>query len=147
MDLTKASDMVSRKGLWMIMERLGSPPFLSMVNQLHKDQCGQVRLNSDLSEPFPHVNSVKCGCVLAPTLLSIFFSMMLKRAIEDLDGAVYICYCLDGSLFNLRRLHAYTKTLEQLFRDVLFADDAALVTHTESLAMPNFLLCKICPAL
>ncbi|XP_063595009.1 uncharacterized protein LOC134771986 [Penaeus indicus] len=116
-DLTKAFDTVSRKGLWMIMERLGCPPkFLSMVIQLHDDQRGQVRLNSDLSEPFPIVNGVKQGCVLAPTLFSIFFSMMLKQATEDLedDEAVYIRYRLDGSLFNLRRLHAHTKTLEQL---------------------------------
>ena len=133
-DLTKAFDTVSRKGLWMIMERLGCPPkFLNMVIQLHEDQRGQVRLNSDLSEPFPIVNGVKQGCVLAPTLFSIFFSMMLKQATEDLDDddAVYIRYRLDGSLFNLRRLQAHTKTLEQLIHDLLFADDAALVAHSE----------------
>ncbi|XP_063615914.1 uncharacterized protein LOC134789139 [Penaeus indicus] len=133
-DLTKAFDTVSRKGLWMIMERLGCPPkFLSMVIQLHDDQRGQVRLKSDLSEPFPIVNGVKQGCVLAPTLFSIFFSMMLKQATEDLEDeeAVYIHYRLEGSLFKLRRLHANTKTLEQLIRDLLFADDAALVAHTE----------------
>ena len=58
---------------------------------------------------------------------------MLKQVTEDLDddGAVYIYYCLDGSQFNLRRLHAHTESLEQLFRDLLFADDAALVAHTE----------------
>ena len=48
------------------------------------------------------------------------------------DNAVYIRYRLDGSLFNLRRLQAHTKTLEQLFRELLFADDAALVAHIES---------------
>ena len=57
---------------------------------------------------------------------------MLKQVIEDFDndGAVYICYCLNSSLFNLRRLPAHTKTLEQLFRDI-FTDDAALIAHTE----------------
>ena len=78
-DLTKVFDTVSRKGLWLIMERLGCPPkFLSMVVQLHEDQQCLVRLNSELSEPFPIANGVKQGCVLAPTLFSIFFSMMLK---------------------------------------------------------------------
>ena len=111
------------------MERLGCPPkFLSIVIQLHKDQQGQVRLL------FPIANGVKLGCVLEPTLFRIFFRVMLKQAMEGLDGdnAVYIRYRLEGSLFNLRRLQAHTKTLEQLFRDLLFADDAALVAQTES---------------
>ena len=43
--------------------------FLSMVIQLHKDQRGQVRLNSDLSWSFPIVNDMKQGCVLASMLL------------------------------------------------------------------------------
>jgi len=94
-------------------------------------------LNSNLSEPFPITNGVKQGCVLAPTLFSIFFSMRLRQATENLDDheAVYICYRLDGSLFNVRRLQAHTKTFEQLIRDVLFANDAALVAHSES-ALP-----------
>ena len=59
--------------------------------------------------------------------------MILKQVREDLDddGPVYIRYRLDGSLFNLRRLHAHTKTLEQPFCDLLYANDAALVSHTE----------------
>ena len=133
-DLTKVFDTVSRKGLWLILERLGCPPkFLSMVIQLHEDQSGQVRVNNDLSEPFPITNGVKQGCVLAPTLFSIFFSMMLRQALENFndDDAVYIRYRLDGSLFNLGRLQAHTKTLEQMILDLLFADDAALVAHSE----------------
>ncbi|KAL8580967.1 hypothetical protein ACOMHN_017534 [Nucella lapillus] len=134
-DLTKAFYTVSKKGLWQIIERLGCPTmFLSMMIQLHEEQRGQVRNSNDLSEPFPISNGVKQGCVLAPTLFTIFFRMMLQRATEDLDDedGVYICYRTDGSLFNLRRLQAHTKTLEQLIRELLFADDAALVAHTET---------------
>lgn len=134
-DLTKAFDTVSRKGLWQIMERLGCPPkFLNMVMQLHEDQRGQVRNNSDLSEPFQILNGVKQGCVLAPTLFTIFFSMMLQQATEDLgnEDGIYIKYRTDGNLFNLRRLQAHTKTSEQPVRELLFADDAALVAHTET---------------
>ena len=104
-----------------------------MVIQLHENQRGQVRLNGDLSEPFPISKGVKQGCVLAPTLFSIFFSMMLKQATEDLvdDDGEYVRYRLDSSLFNLRRLQAHTKTQERLIQDLLFADDPALVAHTE----------------
>ena len=87
--------------------------FLGMIIQLHKDQHGQVRLNSDFTGPFPIVNSVKQGCILAPTLFSIFFSMMLKHVIEDIndDGTVYIHY----RLFNPGRVHIHTKLLSSCF--------------------------------
>ena len=76
---------------------------------------------------------MKQGCVLALTFFSIFFGMMLKQATEDLDDdeGVYVRYHLDGSLFNLQRLQAHTKLQETLIQDLLFANDAALVTHTE----------------
>ena len=133
-DLTKAFDTVSRDGLWQILKSLGCPPkFLNMIIQLHEDQRGQIRLNEDLSEPFSVTNGVKQGCVLAPTLFSIFFSMMLKQATEDLDDEdlVYVKYRLDVSVFNLRRLQAHTKTFQSLVRDLLFADDAALASQKE----------------
>ncbi|GFS09928.1 low-density lipoprotein receptor-related protein [Elysia marginata] len=63
----------------------------------------------------------------------IFFSKMIERATEDLapEDGVYVRYRLDGSLLKLRRLQAHTKTQERLIRDLLFADDAAIVAHTE----------------
>ncbi|RXN24108.1 RNA-directed DNA polymerase from mobile element jockey-like protein [Labeo rohita] len=137
--LTKAFDSVSRQGMWQILERLGCPPkFLNMIIQLHEDQKGQVRLNTDLSVPFPILNGVKQGCVLAPTLFTIFFSMMLKQALQDFDddNAVYIKYRLDGSLFNLRRLQAHTKTLDQLIHATqLFGLEVSL-KKTEVLHQP-----------
>ncbi|XP_017661544.1 PREDICTED: LOW QUALITY PROTEIN: RNA-directed DNA polymerase from mobile element jockey-like, partial [Lepidothrix coronata] len=76
-DITKAFDTVSRKGLWQILEQLGCPPkFLKMIISLHEDQHGQVRYGNTLSESFLIKNGVKQGCVLAPTLFTVFFSMM-----------------------------------------------------------------------
>ncbi|CAE1176295.1 unnamed protein product [Acanthosepion pharaonis] len=118
----------------MNTELLGCPSnFLSRVNQLYKDQRGQVGLDSDLSGPFSIVNGLKQNCFLALTLFSIFFSMMLKQATENLDDgdAVYNRNSLGDSLFNLRRLQAHTKTLEQLFRDLLFVDNTALVDQVK----------------
>ena len=37
----------------------------------------------------------------------------------------------DGSLFNLRRFLARTKTIEELITELLFANDCALLVRTE----------------
>ena len=50
---------------------------------------------------------------------------------EDLPDGIYIRFRTDGSLFNLRRLLARTKIIEELITELLFADDCALLVHTE----------------
>ena len=56
---------------------------------------------------------------------------MLREAKEDLPDGIYIHFRTDGSLFNLRRLLARTKTIEEHITELLFADDCALLAHTE----------------
>ena len=131
-DLTKVFDTVSRDGLWKILARLGCPPkFLTILRQLHKGQQGQVKHNGSLSDGFLTSNGVKRGCVLAPTLFSIFFSIMFRETKEDLPDGIYIRFRTDGNLFNLLCLLASTKTIEELITELLFADDCALLAHTE----------------
>ena len=77
-------------------------------------------------------SGVKQGCVLAPTLFGIFFSMLLHYALADCLEGVYIRTRSDGKLFNIARLRAKTKTLKVLIRELLFADDAALASHSEA---------------
>ena len=105
--------------------------FLTIIRQLHEGQRGQVKHNGSLSDSFAISNGVKQGCVLAPSLFSIFFSMMLRQAKEDILDGIYIRFRSDGSLFNLRRLLSHTKTMEQLIMELLFADECALLAHTE----------------
>ena len=56
---------------------------------------------------------------------------MLRQAKEDLPDDIYILFRTGGSLFNLRRLLARTKTIEELIIELLFADDCALLAHAE----------------
>ena len=70
--------------------------------------------NVSLSGSFLISDGVKQGCVLALTLFSIFFSIMLREAKEDLPDGIYIRFRTNGSLFNLRRLLERTKTIEEL---------------------------------
>ena len=88
-------------------------------------QCGQVKYRGELSEPFPIGNDVKQGCVLAPTLFAVFFSVMLREAKENLSIDIYIRFRTDGSVFNLPCLLACT------ILELLFVDDCALLAHTE----------------
>ena len=74
---------------------------------------------------------VKQGCVLAPTLFGIYFSLLLKYAFCDQDGGIYIHSRSDGGLYNAQRLKAKTKIRRVLIRELLFADDAAVTTHSE----------------
>ena len=59
---------------------------------------------------------------------------MLREAKEDLPDVIYIRFQTDGGLFNLRRLLARTKTIGELITELLFADDCALLAHTEATA-------------
>ena len=63
--------------------------------------------------------------------LGIFFGMLLKHACDTTIEGIYLRTRSDGRLFNLARLRASTKVREVLIRDMLFADDAAVVTHTQ----------------
>ena len=131
-DLTKAFDLVSRDGLFKVLQKIGCPPKLqSLIESFHTDTKGTVQFDGSSSEPFEIRNGVKQGCVLAPTLFGIFFGLLLKHAFDTTTEGIYLRIRSDGRLFNLARLRAKTKVREVLIRDMLFADDAAVVAHTQ----------------
>ena len=57
--------------------------------------------------------------------------MLLKHAFDTTTEGIYLRTRSDGRLFNLARLRAKTKVRKVLIRDMLFADDTAVVTHTQ----------------
>jgi len=132
-DLTKAFDTVNREALWVILQRLGCPrKFVHLIRQFHDNMTGAVLSGGEVSEPFDISNGVKQGCVLAPVLFNLFFTCVLNHAVRDIEDGVFLKYRLDGSLFDLRRLNAKTKTIKRIILEALFADDCALMAHTES---------------
>ena len=84
----------------------------------------------ELSESFNVTNGVKQGCVLAPTLFSIFLSAMLDEAFRDMGDGIYIQSRQSADLFNVAHFRAKTKTTRILMRELLFADASALVAHS-----------------
>lgn len=131
-DLTKAFDSVGREGLWKILSKAGCPPRITnIIRSFHEGMAGRVIGDNSTSESFAVTNGTKQGCVMAPLLFSIVFSAVLHDAFHDCDKGVMIRFRSDGSIFNLQRLKAKTKTSCMLLRDLLYADDCALIAHSE----------------
>ena len=131
-DLTKAFDLVSRNGLFQILPKSGCPPELqSMIESFHTNMKETVQLNGSSSRPFDIRSGVKQGCVLAPTLFGIFFAPLLKHAVVTASEGIFLRTRSDDRPFNLGRLRAKTKVREAPVRDMLFADNAAVTTHTQ----------------
>ena len=131
-DLTKAFDLVSRDGLFKVPPKIGCPPKLqTMIEYIHTDTKGTVQFNGSFSEPFEIRSSVKQGCVLAPMLFGTFIGLLLKHVLDTATEGIYLRTRSDGRLFNLAHLRAKTKVCEVLIRDMLFADYAAVATHTQ----------------
>ena len=86
-DLTKAFDLVSRKGLFQLLKKIGWPPQLhSIIVSFHENMQGVVSLEGEISEPFTIRSGVKQGCVLAPTLSGIVFLAPAKPRLQTLHG-------------------------------------------------------------
>jgi len=86
----------------------------------------------ELSKSFGVNTGVKHGCVLAPVIFNLFLvaeTLVFRHNISAADG-VRIKYRLNGSLFNIRRLQAVTKVINDTIFDLQYADDAALPSHT-----------------
>ena len=102
-----------------------------IITSFHQDTQSTVCFDGATSDDFPVSSGVKQGCILAPTLFGIFFSMLLRYAFADCPEDVYVRMRSDGKLFNIARLRAKTKVYEVLIRGLLLADEAVLTSHSE----------------
>ena len=131
-DLTKAFDLVSRDGPFKMLPIFGCPPkLLSLIRSFHNGMLSTVHFVGDISNAFGNKSGVKQGCVLAPTFFGIFFALLLKHAFGTSSDGVYLHRRTDGRLFNITRLRSKSKTSKVTVRDLLFADDAAIASHTQ----------------
>ena len=109
-DLVKAFDSVDRTALWKVLLRLGCPvKIVNLIKAFHTGTMACVVEDGSKSEMFAVNNGVKQGCVLAPTLFSILFSVVLNDAFKNIREGVRVEFRTTGGVFNLRRLQAKTK--------------------------------------
>ena len=132
-DFRKAFDTVDRELLWKVLRAFGCPEHLvDMVRLFHDGAEGRVAVAGRESEKFNITHGTKQGCVLAPTLFSLFLTVVLLKMSMEIENGVHITTRSYGKLFNLARLRAKTKTRKELVTELLFADDTALIAHDEA---------------
>ena len=109
-DFTKAFDTVDRTALWKLLLKIGCPNhFTNLISALHTGMKASVNLKGQLSEHFEVRNGVKQGCVLAPTLFSIFLAAVLTHAFREFDRGVWIQSRPGADLFNVNQFKSKTK--------------------------------------
>ena len=130
---TKALESIDRSALWKILAKYGCPPkLLNLIRQFHDGMSARVITNGKTSQAFAVDTGVKQGCVLAPTLLALYLAAMLERARELLPvGRVSIKCHLDGSLYNIQRFGAKTKTSLETICELLLLTTARLLQMTK----------------
>ncbi|BHF80222.1 hypothetical protein SprV_0702334600 [Sparganum proliferum] len=87
--------------------------------------------NGTVSEASAVTNGVKQACVLAPTLFSLIFSVMLMDAYRDKRRGIHIAYRTDGHLLNQQRMHFQSRVFKNTVHYLLFTDDCDLNTTSE----------------
>ena len=84
------------------------------------------------SEEFNLMHGVRQGCVLAPTLFTLFLSAVMFIANRETENCIMVTSRTDGKLFNVGRLKAKTKVHTIRVSDLMYADDTGLVAHSET---------------
>ena len=131
-DFSKAFDTVPRVGFWQVLQKFGcTDRFINIIEALHTGMQANVAMNCSVSGDFDVSNEVKQGCVLAPTLFSLYMSAMLEVAFNDIQEGVYIRSRKEADLFNVAHFKSKSKSVSKVMRELPFADDSALVTHTQ----------------
>ena len=112
-DLTKAFDSISREALWKVLSRFGCPVnLIKILRLIHDKMTATVLFNGTDTEPFTIQTWVKQGCVIAPTLFTVYLCATLFLLRDRLPHGVELEWRLDAKLFNHSRLKANTKMMK-----------------------------------
>ena len=90
-----------------------------------------VRNGGKVSDTFAITNGINQGCILAPTLFSIFLSaMLIEEAFSHMGDGVYTQSRHNADHFTVAHFRAKKKPTNINVRELLFADDNALIAHS-----------------
>ncbi|XP_060759866.1 uncharacterized protein LOC132870238 [Neoarius graeffei] len=133
-DLTKAFDSMNRPALWCILSKIGCrEKYLKILRLLHDDMTATIVGNGGCeTAPFKVHTGVKQGCIIAPTLFSIFIATILHLTSQNLPEGLKFIYRTDSGLFNINMFRAKSKVLTSSIMELQYADDNALVALSEA---------------
>ena len=82
-DLSKAFATVDRSTLWILLRIYGCPEtFVEIIQEFHDGFAGAVSIGGSITEPAEISHGLKQGCVLAPTLFTLFLAALLSIVSE-----------------------------------------------------------------
>ena len=79
-----------------------------MLRAFHEGMQAEVMIDGEMTDAFPVAHGVKQGCVLAPTLFTLFLAAVLEISNRDTTKGVYITTRSD------ERLKAKTRVRQHL---------------------------------
>ena len=64
--------------------------FFQWIQEFHDGMAGAVCIGGSTTDPFEITHGLKQGCVLAPTLFTLFLAALLSTVSEHLSTGVFI---------------------------------------------------------
>ena len=101
-----------------------------MIEALHTGMMANVSDGGEVSESFSVTNGGQARLCTSPTLFSIFLLEMLDETFRNMGDGIFIQSRQSADLSNVAHFRAKTKTTRILMKELLFADDSALVANS-----------------
>ena len=107
-DLVKAYDSVSRKGLWNVLKAKGVPAdLLYLIRGYYSNKTGRVATEGVLSPEFTLETGLGQGCCLAPLLFNIYFGAVMETWLASDPQRIQWATRIDGLLRRQADLSKY----------------------------------------
>ena len=104
--IRKAYDSVQCAASWRFIANFGVPPYLlSVICSLHNGMKAEVTVDSQVAPDFKVSNGLHQGCVMAPTLLNLYFGLVIEQwRVKCSEFGVDVFYKLGGKLVGQRSI-------------------------------------------
>ena len=99
-----------------------------------------VLCNGSETEPFKVVTGVKQGCIIAPTLFTVFIAAILHLIGNNLPTGVGASLPSDGTRLDLNRFKAKSKLSHSSIMELQYANYNTIGGHTEKIYRPHSML-------